>query len=208
MLPQQVVLGSDTTQNFISSNPSQRRAIIEELLGLGQFESYLERIKEARKAITKELLDVDTKLHIIKDSRNDNEARQREARRRADDAHKRQVEVRRELDKLTHEMNEAMNKMAEMEAAHDKKIDIERNRHGDATSLALRASYAQRYRQLVRLRDDSIDKIKREADRAETEMQRAQWSLDQAHKSKIRSPLEETLKVVHLFICDPLCRYI
>jgi hypothetical protein len=31
-LQRQVVLGSDSTQNFISSKPDQRRAIIEELL--------------------------------------------------------------------------------------------------------------------------------------------------------------------------------
>jgi DNA repair exonuclease SbcCD ATPase subunit len=44
-----IVLGADTTQNFISSNANQRREIIEQLLGLEAFDQYAEYTKWTRK---------------------------------------------------------------------------------------------------------------------------------------------------------------
>lgn len=55
-----IVLGQNVATNFISSGDKERRALIEQSLGLERFDSYLEKTREFKKSLSNELEQQDT----------------------------------------------------------------------------------------------------------------------------------------------------
>jgi len=189
-----VVLGSDTTQNFISSDPQQRRRVIEELLGLGRFDAYLTRVKEERKGNALKMEDVKAKLSFLSGRGSSTATRVSAASAEIASCETRLAATRKQLE---HAEKELLAAQAAAEDARKKREEELRRLKQEHEKLSLQESLAKkarRYHALSREHRSRLDQLSAQRKQLQAEAARLEAQLESLAKARKLSSLEEAAK--------------
>jgi DNA repair exonuclease SbcCD ATPase subunit len=188
-----IVLGSDSTHNFLSSTQQQRREIIEKLLGLEKFDNYSEITRLQRKRISQKITELRAKLMAMQQKAQESEHRVQEISNSRSFAQLALGNLQKELSGQQQQFSALNHSVQAAKEEREKRLSGLRSEHQIAVQqgvLAKHANYIQTQRHKLNLR---LNQLNSQLNHSHLHIEKLQLQAQTLSKTAAKNELQQEL---------------